>query len=454
MTLTVRSATVSGATTKGSALTHAELDENFNHLSQSSNHTFTPSGSGAQSRTMQAVERAVARSGDFDTAGNFNTAVTALTETFGVADLQVQAGGAIGIGATSPGTELEISKTGAWPLIRLRKSGTGYWDIGPVNGNFLGISVNGGTDIVTIDNTGLVGINQVAPLAQLHVGDRTEVPITTAILASHEFSATTSRHGFGDFCVFAGNAGTGYASFDSYAQLEGTTNLDHWVGFQCRLEYDSTGTMSDGYGFYSGLHVNSGTITDLFAGLHVVDPTGSGTVTNLYGIYLAALTKGGTKNFAIYTEGLAAVVIGGATNGGSTAGGAKLRTIITDGVYSLGLSGTTMGVRVAHNANRSIIDGVDTTLNASYQKLLLNGSLLEFGTGGTIRATIGNNGQFYPATDAGAAQTSAGIFAGSGAPSDANGNNGDFYFRSGGTVAGNTIIYHQEAGSWVAATTT
>jgi hypothetical protein len=57
MTLTVRSATVSGATTKGSALTHAELDENFNHLSQSSNHTFTPSGSGAVARAVQAVLR-------------------------------------------------------------------------------------------------------------------------------------------------------------------------------------------------------------------------------------------------------------------------------------------------------------------------------------------------------------------------------------------------------------
>jgi hypothetical protein len=54
VTLTVRSATVSGATTKGSALTHAELDENFNHLSQSSNHTFTPSGTEAVSRTVSA----------------------------------------------------------------------------------------------------------------------------------------------------------------------------------------------------------------------------------------------------------------------------------------------------------------------------------------------------------------------------------------------------------------
>jgi hypothetical protein len=60
MTLTVRSATVSGATTKGSALTHAELDENFNHLSQASNHTFTPSGTGPNtSLSVQAVLRSL-----------------------------------------------------------------------------------------------------------------------------------------------------------------------------------------------------------------------------------------------------------------------------------------------------------------------------------------------------------------------------------------------------------
>jgi hypothetical protein len=68
VTLTVRSATVSGATTKGSALTHAELDENFNHLSQSSNHTFTPSGSGAVARTVQSKLRDKVCVFDFMTA--------------------------------------------------------------------------------------------------------------------------------------------------------------------------------------------------------------------------------------------------------------------------------------------------------------------------------------------------------------------------------------------------
>jgi hypothetical protein len=59
VTLTVRSATVSGATTKGSALTHAELDENFNHLSQASNHTFTQSGNATSESVEYRLKRTV-----------------------------------------------------------------------------------------------------------------------------------------------------------------------------------------------------------------------------------------------------------------------------------------------------------------------------------------------------------------------------------------------------------
>lgn len=40
-----------------------------------------------------------------------------------------------------------------------------------------------------------------------------------------------------------------------------------------------------------------------------------------------------------------------------------------------------------------------------------------------------------------------------GAPAAGLGNNGDFYFRTDGTVGGNTAIYHKEAGVWVAAIT-
>lgn len=49
---------------------------------------FLQSGTGALTRTLQDVERAVARSGDFDTDAHFNTYVSTLTETFGVAGLR------------------------------------------------------------------------------------------------------------------------------------------------------------------------------------------------------------------------------------------------------------------------------------------------------------------------------------------------------------------------------
>lgn len=79
--------------------------------------------------------------------------------------------------------------------------------------------------------------------------------------------------------------------------------------------------------------------------------------------------------------------------------------------------------------------------------------------GGTTRAAgafaaLSAAGVFRPATDGGAAQTAVSIFAGNGVPNNANGSNGDFYFQGNGTQAGNTVIYHKEAGAWVALVTT
>jgi len=67
--------------------------------------------------------------------------------------------------------------------------------------------------------------------------------------------------------------------------------------------------------------------------------------------------------------------------------------------------------------------------------------------------TIGTDGGHRPTTPAGVAQTAADLYAGSGAPNNTDGSDGDFYFRSDGTKAGNTVIYHKEAGAWVALVT-
>ena len=46
------------------------------------------------------------------------------------------------------------------------------------------------------------------------------------------------------------------------------------------------------------------------------------------------------------------------------------------------------------------------------------------------------------------------LHGGGGTPAATLGANGDFYFQSGGTQAGNTVIFHKEGGAWVALVTT
>ena len=68
-----------------------------------------------------------------------------------------------------------------------------------------------------------------------------------------------------------------------------------------------------------------------------------------------------------------------------------------------------------------------------------------------LRVQVSGYG-LYPATDAKAAQAVCAIYAGNGLPNNANGANGDFYFRGDGTVAADTVVYHKQSGSWVALT--
>lgn len=79
-----------------------------------------------------------------------------------------------------------------------------------------------------------------------------------------------------------------------------------------------------------------------------------------------------------------------------------------------------------------------------------NGGNPTIGTSGgnlAITPIINAANKIYPGTDAAAAQTSAGLYANVGAPNNANGANGDFYFRSDGGAL--TTIYQRRAGAWV-----
>lgn len=115
-----------------------------------------------------------------------------------------------------------------------------------------------------------------------------------------------------------------------------------------------------------------------------------------------------------------------------------------------------------HNtaAEYAKVQALGTISNQAANNVAITGGAID-GTaiGGTVRAAgafaaLSAAGVFRPATDAGAAQVVVSIFAGNGVPANANGANGDFYFRGDGTQAGNTVLYHKEAGAWVALITT
>lgn len=66
------------------------------------------------------------------------------------------------------------------------------------------------------------------------------------------------------------------------------------------------------------------------------------------------------------------------------------------------------------------------------------------------RGGLGNFlSKIYPGNDANSAQSVAGIYGGSGVPSNANGNNGDFYLRGDTPATVNQRIYTKQGGSWV-----
>lgn len=70
------------------------------------------------------------------------------------------------------------------------------------------------------------------------------------------------------------------------------------------------------------------------------------------------------------------------------------------------------------------------------------------GVGGSLTASIGSiHGKLYPRDHTGGQQLVTGVLGGSGAPDNANGSNGDFYFRSDGGAL--TTIYHKRVGAWV-----
>jgi hypothetical protein len=90
---------------------------------------------------------------------------------------------------------------------------------------------------------------------------------------------------------------------------------------------------------------------------------------------------------------------------------------------------------------------LNVTVNGVFSGSFSKNGVFSWGNAYMTQTGIINAGaQMYPGTPTGAQQVSAGLLAGAGAPNNADGNNGDFYFRSDG--AAGTSVYMKRAGAW------
>jgi len=276
------------------------------------------------------------------------------------------------------------------------------------------ISYSGATGVVDLNgknlvNVGNVGIGTTEPIAPLHVGNS---PISNSsdavILISRLVNDTgagsgINGHAFSDSSTITRGGAIGYNSFDGRAIISGSNDFNHYAVFQNGATYGSSGTMGIMYGFINAPTITAGTITSMY-GAYTADPIGGGTVINNYGVFVPQLSKGVTKNYAIYTAGTTqswfggAVGIGGTTTigsvstlgtplsvAGSGGGIATLNSASSGGPYlTLQSSGATIGY----------VGGAGGIFSSTYNGAIgiRSQDALYFGTNGAnIRMTIDKN---------------------------------------------------------------
>lgn len=134
-------------------------------------------------------------------------------------------------------------------------------------------------------------------------GGGTGTPYSQASFLSSKLITTHAWYGFAanDTIQYAGGAPIyGHASFNDNVTLTGGVDSDHHHSFQSDPHYSAAAVLGVLSSFWSQIDATAGTVNEA-TGVKVNNPTGAGTITNHYGVWVDALTRA-TNNWGAYLK--------------------------------------------------------------------------------------------------------------------------------------------------------
>lgn len=146
----------------------------------------------------------------------------------------------------------------------------------------------------TIDLNGVITLNETTILSNTKGIVNIDRTYGSSVSGSN-------AHGFTDGTVFR-QGNSAFNSFGSFVTVGSSSyNQDHYAAFQNVFTKDSSNTITNIYGFANAVStVSGGTVTNYYGFYHFnPDTSGTGVITNQYGVYIPSLTEA-TNNYGAY----------------------------------------------------------------------------------------------------------------------------------------------------------
>lgn len=143
----------------------------------------------------------------------------------------------------------------------------------------------------------------VASGTSILLGTNTPSGIDSVFKVVRAITGTVNLDNIRDESTIDSNAAGGaFCSFDAAPSMNGSSAYDHVSSLQDRAIYNGSGSMTYHHGYLSWpTHSGAGTLANRFA-IKIKDIQGAGPVTNNYGIFIEALSRGTSTNYAMYSQ--------------------------------------------------------------------------------------------------------------------------------------------------------